>query len=140
MYVNELLSGLWIGDSAILNSKRFMEENSIDIILNCTQIFDFPDLNNLQKIRLPFSNDKNSETDLMLLRQNKDKILSFIDSNITEKNILIVCYDGKSISPFLVALYIAEYSKIDKKSIYNILLTKDSSLSLWFDLSLFYNI
>src|SRR6056300_406780 len=138
MYVNELLSGLWIGDSAILNSKRFMEENSIDIILNCTQIFDFPDLN-IQKIRLPFSNDKNSDTDLMLLRQNKDKILSFIDSNITEKNILIVCYDGKSISPFLVALYIAEYSKIDKKSIYNILLTKDSSLSLWFDLSLFYN-
>jgi len=139
MYVNELLSGLWIGDSAILNSKRFMEENSIDIILNCTQIFDFPDIKDIQKIRLPFSNDKNSETDLMLLRQNKDKILSFIDSNITEKNILIICYDGKSISPFLVALYIAEYSKIDKKSIYNILLTKDSSLSLWFDLSLFYN-
>lgn len=138
MYVNELLSGLWIGDASILNSKRFMEENKINIILNCTQIFDFPDLD-LQKIRLPFSNDKNSDTDLMLLRQNKDKILSFIDSNITEKNILIVCYDGKSISPFLVALYIAEYSKIDKKSIYDILLTKDSSLSLWFDLSLFYN-
>uniref|UniRef100_A0A6C0FC48 Dual specificity phosphatase catalytic domain-containing protein n=1 Tax=viral metagenome TaxID=1070528 RepID=A0A6C0FC48_9ZZZZ len=138
MYVNEILSGLWIGDSNILNSKKFMEENSIDIILNCTQIFDFPDLD-IQKIRLPFSNDKNSDTDLMLLRQNKDKILSFIDSNIAEKNILIVCYDGKSISPFLVALYIAEYSKIDKKSIYNILLTKDSSLSLWFDLSLFYN-
>ena len=138
MYVNEILSGLWIGDSAILNSKKFMEENSIDIILNCTQIFDFPDINNLQKIRLPFSNDKNSDTDLMLLRQNKDKILSFIDENITDKNILIVCYDGKSISPFLIALYIAEYSKIDKKSIYNILLTKDSSLSLWFDLSLFY--
>ena len=52
---------------------------------------------------------------------------------------ILVCYDGKSISPFLIALYIAEYSKIDKKSIYNILLTKDSSLSLWFDLSLFYN-
>ena len=138
MYVNELLSGLWIGDTDILNSKKFMTENSIDIILNCTQIFDFPDLD-LQKIRLPFSNDKNSDTDLMLLRQNKDKILSFIDSNISEKNILIVCYDGKSISPFLVFLYIAEYSKIDKRSIYNIMLTKDSNLSLWFDLSLFYN-
>ena len=138
MYVNELLSGLWIGDSAILNSKKFMEENSIDIILNCTQIFDFPDLD-LQKIRLPFSNDKNSDTDLMLLRQNKDKILSFIHDNINDKNILIVCYDRKSISPFLVFLYIAEYSKIDKRSIYNIMLTKDSNLSLWFDLSLFYN-
>jgi hypothetical protein len=138
MYTNELLSGLWIGDTDILNSKKFMTDNSIDIILNCTQIFDFPDLD-LQKIRLPFSNDKNSDTDLMLLRQNKDKILSFINDNINDKNILIVCYDGKSISPFLVYLYIAEYSKIDKRSIYNIMLTKDSNLSSWFDLSLFYN-
>ena len=138
MYANELLSGLWIGDTDILNSKKFMTDNSIDIILNCTQIFDFPDLD-IQKIRLPFSNDKNSDTDLMLLRQNKDKILSFINDNINDKNILIVCYDGKSISPFIIFLYIAEYSKIDKRSIYNIMLTKDSNLSLWYDLSLFYN-
>tara|TARA_B100000902_G_scaffold394397_1_gene450637 strand:- start:405 stop:824 length:420 start_codon:yes stop_codon:yes gene_type:complete len=138
MYTNELLSGLWIGDTDILNSKKFMSDNQIDIILNCTQLFDFPDLD-IQKIRLPFSNDKNSDTDLMLLRQNKNKILSFINDNINDKNILIVCYDGKSISPFIVYLYIAEYSKIDKRSIYNIMLTKDSNLSLWYDLSLFYN-
>ena len=138
MYANELLSGLWIGDTDILNSKKFMTDNHIDIILNCTQLFDFPDLD-IQKIRLPFSNDKNSDTDLMLLRQNKNKILSFIHDNINDKNILIVCYDGKSISPFIVYLYIAEYSKIDKRSIYNIMLTKDSNLSLWYDLSLFYN-
>jgi len=138
MYTNELISGLWVGDTDILNSKKFMIDNQIDIILNCTQLFDFPDLD-IQKIRLPFSNDKNSDTDLMLLRQNKNKLLSFINDNINDKNILIVCYDGKSISPFLVYLYIAEYSKIDKRSIYNIMLTKDSNLSLWFDLSLFYN-
>lgn len=139
MYANELLSGLWIGDTDILNSKKFMTDNSIDIILNCTQLFESPDLDNIQKIRLPFSNNKNSDTDLSLLRQNKNKILSFINDNINDKNILIVCYDGKSISPFIIFLYIAEYSKIDKRSIYNIMLTKDSNLSLWYDLSLFYN-
>jgi hypothetical protein len=119
-----------------------MNDNQIGIILNCTTYFDFPDfpdLPSIQKVRLPFSNDKKSDNDLILLRQNKDKILSFINDNILKTNILIVCYDGKSISPFLVALYIAEYSKIDKKSIYDILLTKDSNLSLWYDLSLFYN-
>jgi len=142
MYTNELLSGLWIGDSDILNSKKFMNDNQIGIILNCTTYFDFPDfpdLPSIQKVRLPFSNDKKSDNDLILLRQNKDKILSFINDNILKTNILIVCYDGKSISPFLVSLYIAEYSKIDKKSIYDILLTKDSNLSMWYDLSLFYN-
>ena len=139
MYANELLSGLWIGDTDILNSKKFMTDNSIDIILNCTQLFESPDLENIQKVRLPFSNNKNSDTDLSLLRQNKNKILSFIHDNINDKNILIVCYDGKSISPFIIFLYIAEYSKIDKRSIYNIMLSKDSNLSLWYDLSLFYN-
>jgi len=137
MYVIELLSGIWIGDSDILNSNKFMTDNQIGIIINCTTYFDFPNID-VQKVRLPFSNS-NSDTDLNLLRQNKDKILSFINNNIDSHNILIVCYDGKSISPFIVALYIAEYSKIDKKSIYNILCTKDNSLSLWYDLSLFYN-
>ena len=139
MFTLELLSGIWIADSDILNSKKFMDDNQITIILNCTQIFDFPDISTIQKIRLPFSNNKNSDTDLSLIRENKTKILQFIHDNIDNHNILICCYDGKSISPFIVALYIAEYSKIDKKSIYNILLTKDSNLSLWYDLSLFYN-
>ena len=139
MFTLELLSGIWIADSDILNSKKFMDDNQITIILNCTQIFDFPDISSIQKIRLPFSNNKNSDTDLSLIRENKTKILQFIHDNIDNHNILICCYDGKSISPFIVALYIAEYSKIDKKSIYNILLTKDSNLSLWYDLSLFYS-
>ena len=138
MFTLELLSGIWIADSDILNSKKFMDDNQITIILNCTQIFDFPDISTIQKIRLPFSNNKNSDTDLSLIRENKTKILQFIHDNIDNHNILICCYDGKSISPFIVALYIAEYSKVDKKSIYNILLTKDSNLSLWYDLSLFY--
>ena len=139
MFTLDLLSGIWIADSDILNSKKFMDDNQITIILNCTQIFDFPDISTIQKIRLPFSNNKNSDTDLSLIRENKTKILQFIHDNIDNHNILICCYDGKSISPFIVALYIAEYSKVDKKSIYNILLTKDSNLSLWYDLSLFYN-
>ena len=139
MFTLELLSGIWIADTNILNSKKFMDDNQITIILNCTQIFDFPDISTIQKIRLPFSNNKNSDTDLSLIRENKNKILKFIHDNIDNHNILICCYDGKSISPFIVALYIAEYSKIDKKSIYNILLTKDSNLSLWYDLSLFYS-
>ena len=53
MYTNELISGLWVGDTDILNSKKFMTDNQIDIILNCTQLFDFPDLD-IQKIILDF--------------------------------------------------------------------------------------
>ena len=138
MFTCEILSGLWICSTETLNSKNFIQDYHITIILNCTQLFDFPDLS-VQKIRLPFSSNTNSDTDLSLLRQNKQQIIQFIDDNIDDHNILICCYDGKSISPFIVALYIAEFSKINRSSIYNILLTKDSSLSLWYDLSLFYS-
>ena len=139
MFTLELLSGIWIADSDILNSKKFMDDNQISIILNCTQLFDFPNLDSIQKIRLPFSSTPNSDTDIHLLKQNKQKIIQFIDDNMNDHNILICCYDGKSISPFIVALYIAEKSKINKSSIYNILLTKNSNLSLWCDLDIFYS-
>tara|TARA_B100000575_G_C23114828_1_gene644341 strand:+ start:1313 stop:1732 length:420 start_codon:yes stop_codon:yes gene_type:complete len=138
MFYCEVLSGIWIGDTDILNSTDFIQDNNITVILNCTQLFDFPDITSIEKIRLPFSPVNNSESDLQLLRQNKDKIINYIDQKIDNHNILICCYDGKSISPFIVALYIAEKSNIDKASIYNILLTKNSELSLWCDLALFY--
>ena len=33
MFTLELLSGIWIADSNILNSKKFMDDNQITIIL-----------------------------------------------------------------------------------------------------------
>tara|TARA_B100001094_G_C18103541_1_gene757119 strand:- start:764 stop:1177 length:414 start_codon:yes stop_codon:yes gene_type:complete len=134
----ELLSGIWIGDTNILMNDNFIKDNNISIILNCTQYFDFPSHQDITKIRLPFSPIRESNNDIYLLRQNKDKIMKYIKDNIDTKNILICCYDGKSISPFIVALFIATYSEIDKSSIYEILLTKSNELNLWCDLSLFF--
>jgi len=135
----ELISGLWISDISMLNKTKFLEDNNITIILNCTQTFDFPNSDSLKKIRLPFSPIRESDTDITLLRNNYTKIVDYISENIDENNILICCYDGKSISPFIVALYIASKSKISKESIYEILLTKNKNLDLWCDISLFIN-
>jgi len=137
MFYCELLSGLWIGDPDILMNDKFLNDNNISIIINCTQMFDFPSIDKIKKIRLPFSPVSESNDDIYLLRENKDKIISFIKNNIDENNILIVCYNGKSISPFIVALYIASQSRIDNTSIYDILLTKNKELELWCDVSLF---
>ena len=139
MTYSELLSGLWISDVKMLNKPKFIEDNNISIILNCTQTFDFPNNVNIKKIRLPFSPIRESDTDIYLLRQNYTKIVNYISENIDENNILICCYDGISISPFIVALYIATKSKISKESIYEILLTKNKDLDLWCDISLFIN-
>jgi len=136
MFYCELLSGLWIGDTDILMNEKFMIDNNIRIIINCTKIFDFPKSNDIKKIRIPFSEFKESNDDIFLLRENKDKILTIIKENI-ENNILICCYNGKSISPFIVSLFIEKYSQLDSKSIYNILLSKNKELESWCDLSVF---
>ena len=138
MFYCELLSGLWIGDTDILKNQKFIDDNNINIILNCTQMFDFPDNKDIRKVRLPFSPVRESNSDIFFIRENKEKIISLIKDNIDKYNILIVCYNGKSISPFLVSLYICSESNIDNSSVYDIILTKDSSLELWCDLSLFF--
>ena len=136
MFYCELLSGIWIGDIDILSNKKFIQDNDITIVLNCTQLFDFPDIDTLRKIRLPFSPVQKNDN-IFLLKQNYHKIVDFIHNSIDTNNILICCYDGKSISPFIIALYILKYSTIEKSSIYNILLSKNSLLSLWCDIELF---
>ena len=139
MFYCELLSGLWIGDTDILNNEKFIKDNNISIILNCTQMFEFPKIEEIKKVRLPFSPIRESDKDIYLLRENYKKVVDYISDNLDINNILICCYDGKSISPFIVALYIASKSDIKKESIYEILLTKNTNLDLWCDLSVFIN-
>lgn len=137
MFYCEIISGLWIGDVNILMNQKFIEENDIDIIFNCTSTFQSIKLSSVQNIRLPFTDSFDSENDIETLKKNKKKICEYIKSNLLKKNILICCFDGKVISPLICALYLLEYSKIDKKSIYPLLLNKEKSFKLWMDLSLF---
>jgi len=139
MFHCELLSGLWIGDTDILNNEKFITDNNISIVFNCTQLYGFPNIESLKKVRLPFSPIRESNTDIELLRNNYKQIVNFISKKIDLNNILICCYDGKSISAFIVALYIASKSDIIKESVYEILLTKNINLDLWCDLSVFIN-
>ena len=59
------------------------------------------------------------------------------NDKIDDNNILICCSDGFTISPLIVALYVKKFSKIDNKSIYTILLSKNKNFNLWCDIDLF---
>ena len=113
------------------------DDNDITILFNCTHTFAFPDLTDVQKIRLPFSSSFDSDSDIHLLKQNSRNICDFLKNNFNDHNILICCYDGKTISPLIVALFISNYTTISKKSIYDILLTKNKEFKLWCNIELF---
>ena len=89
LYV-EIISGLWIGNVDTMYNKKFIEDNKITIILNCTTNYKFSDYPDTKNIRIPLSDSIYHNIDT--LRQNKDKVLTFIDDSLNDNNILLCCY------------------------------------------------
>ena len=72
-----------------------------------------------------------------MLSQKIDKILDFVHKSLEEKNIFIYCYNGISISPLIVALYMVKYGNISKDIIRDVLKSKNPNICLDYDLSIF---
>jgi len=108
--------------------------NDIQVIINCTTNYKFSEYPNVQNIRLPMSDVLFQNIDM--LRNNKQKILSFIDSSLETKNILLCCYDGKTISPFIVSLYLIHYGEINPRLTKQIIQSKNTEITMDYDLSL----
>ena len=133
----EIISGLWIGNINDIYNEEFYNDNLINICINCTIDLGFLDNPNIKKIRLSLSKDMDPNRDIYMLKQNKDKILNFIHNNIETNNILIYCYNGITISPLIVALYMINYGNISKDNIRNILRSKNEKICLDYNLSIF---
>jgi hypothetical protein len=133
----EIISGLWIGDVNDIYNRDFYTDNNINIIINCTKDQAFIDLQNITKIRIPLSNNLDVHNDINLLSFKKNEIIGFINNSLEEKNIFIYCYNGLTVSPLIVALYIIEYGNISKDIIRDILRSKNKNICLDYDLSKF---
>ena len=92
---------------------------------------------NIKKIRVPVTDKLDPNRDLVLLKNNMDKILDFIDEKIDENNIFVYCYNGLTVSPLIVALYMIKKGNISKDDIRDILKSKNNNICLDFDLSMF---
>jgi len=136
--ITEILSGLWIGSVEDIDNKDFFIDNLIDISINCTINHPFFEIENMKKIRLAIKNIMDPYTDLQLLKDNKKKILEFIDINLKKNNnIFIYCYDGLTISPLIISLYLKAISNNSNVYIRDILKSKNKAISLDYDLDMF---
>ena len=77
------------------------------------------------------------DEDILMLKKNKDKIIDYIYENIDTSNILIYCYDEKTISPLIVSLFLIYKGGVSKDNIRSILKSKNGNISLDIDLSQF---
>ena len=133
----EMLSGLWIGSVDDSYNRDFYSDNNINIVINCTKDQAFLNLDNLKKVRIPISNNINISSDIYLLSEKKDQIINFINESLEENNIFIYCYNGITISPLIVAIYMMKYGNISKDMIRDILKSKCTNICLDLDLSIF---
>tara|TARA_Y100000996_G_C22270307_1_gene539711 strand:- start:198 stop:608 length:411 start_codon:yes stop_codon:yes gene_type:complete len=131
----EILHGLFFTDIKTALKYEIYDEYNINVVINCTS--NYPFINrDITKIRLPFSHVMD-QTDMQLINKNLSKILDTIQSHFLQKNILICCYDGKLISPLIIALFIMKYGNVKSYDILKVLQSKDSNLSINYDLSQF---
>jgi|TARA_B110000208_G_scaffold190551_1_gene254726 protein-tyrosine phosphatase len=134
MLYTEVLSGLWIGDIDIMYNTKFIEDNQIKLIINCTIEYHIKEQVGVQNVRVPLPNNLYNSIDI--LKTHTEQLLNFIDSNLEHKHILICCLDGTTISPFIVSLYLVKYGGIPKSDVKKIIQSKNSSISMEFDVGL----
>tara|TARA_B100000902_G_scaffold336692_1_gene337127 strand:- start:551 stop:961 length:411 start_codon:yes stop_codon:yes gene_type:complete len=136
MFYCEILSGLWIGDVDMMYNREFLQDNDISIIVNCTIEYQFPEID-IIKNRIPLSQQMN-ESDIYLLQKNIQKIISYLDKGLNMNHILVCCYDGKVISPLLVACYIKyKDPKLTTQSIMDAMKTKHADIIFPHSLDMF---
>ena len=133
----EILSGLWIGSVNDVYNSEFYSDNNINIAINCTTDVGFLNIDTLNKVRIPLSNNSNNQSDIYALSQKIDSILEFIHKSLEEKNIFIYCYNGISISPLIVGLYMIKYGNISKDIIREVLRSKNPNICIECDLGIF---
>ena len=135
--LTEIISGLWIGNLNDAYNEDFYKDNLITIAINCTIDQGFLDIPSMKKVRVPLTDRLDPSRDIELLRMNIDKILDFIHQKIEEENIFVYCYNGLTVSALICALYMIKKGNISTDIIHDILRSKNESICLDFDLSMF---
>lgn len=123
----EILPNIWIGSHKDALNNKFIKNNHIQVIINCTKTIPFSKLQNIKKIRIPV-NDSLKDEDIELLYQYFDKtnkILNQTFSSLTP--VLVHCYAGKQRSATVIAAFIMEVTKLDKLDIIAMIKSKKNN-------------
>ena len=135
--ITEILSGVWIGNLDELTNTQFFKDNEISVIFNCTLGHHISSHFEGQKIRIPVSELNEPSSDFTLLKQNLPKLLTFIHSNIDEKNICFIGYNNYTIPLIIVSIYMIKIGQLKKNTILAILQSKNTQFQLDYDLNYF---
>ena len=131
----EIIHSVFISDLNSSHNKDIYNKYNISVVINCTDNGKFIN-KDILKYRVPLTSSINSNHDIIQLKKYKNNIFNIIKKYLFKKNILICCYDGKLISPLIIALFIMKYGNVKS---YDILKSKNNKIILDYDLDYILN-
>lgn len=116
----EIIPLLWIGDKDDAYDINFIQDNNIDIVINCTSEIPYPkwykDGDNIKYLRYPFRDNPNQNgyNDNHQMFEELNNITDYIHEHLLQlKSILVHCHLGKQRSPTVIAGYLMRFGKMD---------------------------
>ena len=114
MSVCEILPNLWLGNIVAAKNAKFLLNNNIDIIINCSKDLRFFSNKTINYRVAVHDNLEKEEVDKFY--EYLDKIIPLIHTHLNNnKTIFVHCYAGKQRSASIVACYLIKYGKLTLK-------------------------
>ena len=110
----EIIPNLWIGDINSANDTKFLCENNVTVIINCTVKYGWCKLPYpVTRIRVPI-NDRGIQEDFDMMYTYMNKVIPVIYLYLSAgRTVLIHCYAGRHRSVCIVLGFIMKYAEMD---------------------------
>jgi protein-tyrosine phosphatase len=116
---NQIIPGLYLGNYEAAQSKTFILDKDIDLVINCSKDLKYPDFynkldrHNFKYIRIPVDDSKNN-VDQILMEMTIPKICPIIHKYLENgQNIYVHCYAGMQRSATIVICYLIYLDMLD---------------------------
>jgi protein tyrosine phosphatase len=104
---DEIIPGLWLGDINSSHNIKFLKDNNITIVINCTKDIPYVNVPGVSFYRIPVDDSLKHE-DILLMEKSLPDVLEFLiyTHKQNSRNILIHCFAGVQRSAIVTLSYL----------------------------------
>jgi predicted protein tyrosine phosphatase len=110
--MTEILPGLFIGDRENAADAKWLKQNRITVLINCTKTLPFPDNAGLIHVLRVSVRDNLETSEIEKMRKYLVPVSDKIAEWLPNHNILVHCYAGRQRSSSIILAYLIRYGEL----------------------------